>query len=103
MSYELEGKIFELVSYMITSACILGSEQKAYGPFRLLDATSRLIQLLQNGGWQSARLLAIQERIDSIKLKVIEPEGVFQQSLDELVFSLIPLMSTNDTTLDTPK
>jgi len=47
MISSIEPKVFELISYMVTSACTLLNENRLYGPFRLIDAASRLITLLE--------------------------------------------------------
>jgi hypothetical protein len=56
MISSIEPKAFELVCYMVTSACNLLNENRLYGPFRLIDAASRLITLLEEEGVRSKRL-----------------------------------------------
>ncbi len=63
MISSIETKAFELVCYMVTSACNLLNENKLYNPFRLLDAASRLITILEEEGVESKRLREIRERI----------------------------------------
>ena len=63
MISSIEPKAFELVCYMVTSACNLLNENRLYGPFRLIDAVSRLITLLEEEGVRSKRLKEIRERI----------------------------------------
>ncbi|GAG33178.1 unnamed protein product, partial [marine sediment metagenome] len=46
MENGLERGIFELLCYMIVSARNLEQETKMYGPFRLVDTASRLIEIL---------------------------------------------------------
>jgi len=89
---ELEREFFELVCYMVTSARNLIPENKLYGPFRLIDAVSRLIDIIQKLGLKSARLQAIQRQIEEGKYKVMETEEEFTAFLENLVMSLVPLM-----------
>jgi len=89
---ELEREFFELVCYMVTSARNLIPENKLYGPFRLIDAVSRLIDIIQKLGLKSTRLQAIQRQIEEGKYKVMETEEEFTAFLENLVMGLVPLM-----------
>lgn len=88
----IEPKVFELICYMVTSACNLLNENRLYGPFRLVDATSRLITLLEDEGVESDRLKEIRERIIAGQYSVMEDEKIFADFLQDLVLSLVPLM-----------
>jgi len=92
MSSSIENKAFELICYMITSACNLLNENRLYGPFRLLDAANRLITVLEEEGVKSKRLKEIQERIVAGQNSVMEDEKIFADFLQDLVLALIPLM-----------
>jgi len=92
MISSVESKAFELVCYMVTSACNPLNENKLYGPFRLIDAASRLITLLEEEGVRSKRLEEIRERIIARQYSVMEDEKVFADFLQDLVLDLIPLM-----------
>jgi hypothetical protein len=92
MISSIEPKVFELISYMVTSACTLLNENRLYGPFRLIDAASRLITLLEEEGLRSKRLKEIRERIVAGQNCVMEDEKVFTDFLQDLVLDLIPLM-----------
>jgi hypothetical protein len=89
---ELEQEFFELACYMVTSARNLVSEYRLYGPFRLIDAVSRLIDIVKKLDLKSPRLEAIQMRIEEGKDKVMESEEEFTAFLENLVMSLVPLM-----------
>lgn len=89
---ELEREFFELACYMVTSARNLIPETKLYGPFRLIDAVSRLTDILQKLDLKSPRLEAIQKRIEEGKYKVMESEEQFTAFLENLVMGLVPLM-----------
>jgi len=89
---ELEQQFFELICYMVTSARNLIPENKLYGPFRLVDAVSRLIDVLQKLDLESPRLEAIQKQIEEGKYMVMESDEKFTDFLENLVMNLVPLM-----------
>ena len=89
---ELEQEFFELTCYMVTSARNLIQENKLYGPFRLVDAVSRLIDILQKHDLRSPRLEAIQKLINESKYTVMESDEKFTSFLETLVMSLVPLI-----------
>jgi len=85
----VEDRLFELVGYMVTSARNLLDETPLYGPFRLVDAASRLVSILETQGLASGRLLAMQGAIDAGKYSVMREESEFAGYLDGLVDKLI--------------
>ncbi len=87
-----EREFFELVCYMATSARNLVRETRLYGPFRLVDSISRLVDVLNEMGSSSERLRKVQEKIEAGKYTVMEDEETFTAFLEELVMSLVPLM-----------
>ena len=88
----LEDDLFQVICYMVTSAANLLQETKAYGPFRLVDATSRLITALENSGVRSARLEGIRTFIELEKYAVMTDEVRFHRFLQQLVLDLVPMM-----------
>jgi hypothetical protein len=86
---ELEASIFDLVGYMITSARNLLDETPLYGPFRLVDAASRLISILEVQGLGSDRLGALRAAVDNGKYSVMREKEEFATYLDDLVERLI--------------
>ena len=89
---ELEQELFELICYMITSARNLIPENKLYGPFRLIDAASRLIDIVKKLDLKSPRFEAIQKQIEDSKYTVMDSDEEFTAFLESLVMSLVPLM-----------
>ena len=89
---ELEQEFFELICYMISSARNLIPEPKLYGPFRLIDAVSRLIDILRKLDLVSPRLETIQRQIEEDKYSVMQTEEEFTAFMENLVMSLVPLM-----------
>lgn len=89
---QIEQEFFELICYMVTSARNLISENRLYGPFRLLEAASRLLDIVEKLNVKSARLEAIKKQIEDGKYSVMESEEKFTRFLEDLVMALVPLM-----------
>ncbi|MGA2239442.1 MAG: DUF6092 family protein [Candidatus Bathyarchaeia archaeon] len=89
---ELEREFFELICYMVTSARNLIEENKLYGPLRLVDAVSRLVDVLEKLDLKSPRLETIQGGIKDGEDTVMESEEKFNAFLENLVMDLVPLM-----------
>jgi hypothetical protein len=85
----LEEKIFELVSYMTVSARNLLDEPARYGPFRLVDSVSRLVDILEANGLSSGRLAVLQENIERLKYSAMGPEEEYRAFLEGLVSLLV--------------
>jgi hypothetical protein len=90
----IEEKVFELISYMVISARNLLDEPPQYGPFRLVDAAGRLVEILNEMDLGSERLEKIKAEIDEGKTSVMGEEGEFHDFLDRLVSSLIKEIET---------
>ncbi len=86
---QLEEEIFALVGYMVTSARNLVDETPTYGPFRLVDAASRLIAILEEEGIASDRLRLMRNKIDSGKYCVMTDQDEFTAFLDAIVGALV--------------
>ncbi len=86
---KLEERVFELVGYMVTSGRNLLNETPLYGPFRLVDAASRLISILKEEGVGSDRLQAMRTGIDAGKYSVMSDVKEFESFLDSLVDTLV--------------
>jgi hypothetical protein len=88
-SVALEARVFDLIGYMTSSARNLIDETPLYGPFRLVDAASRLIAILEQSGVQSPRLSALREEIDAGKYSVTASPEDFKTFLDAVVDSFV--------------
>jgi hypothetical protein len=94
---QLEQRFFELVCYMVTSARNLIPEPKRYGPQRLVESVSRLIDIVRDLGLMSPRLQAIQNQIQEGFLQsIIEGDERFAGFLEDLVMALVPLMDQRE-------
>lgn len=84
---EAEERLFDVLIFLATSARGCIDEPPLYGPFRLVDALSRLIDLCDHvpGLKKDAFLSEIKAEIDRKKFLVMsDPEG-FKKFLDEIV------------------
>jgi hypothetical protein len=88
----LEEGIFELVSYMTVSARNLLEEPARYGPFRLVDSVSRLVDILEAHGLSSGRLAALRDNIERLKYSAMGPEAEYRAFLEGLVSRLVDEM-----------
>jgi hypothetical protein len=96
MNETFKEQIFGLVCYMLTSACNLVNETKSYGPFRLIDAASRLITVLSENNISSPSLEKIREKIEQGKYKVLEDDSQFSAFLNDLVLYTVSLIENQN-------
>jgi len=89
MEDKLEKEIFELICYMLISARNLDQETKMYGPFRLVDAASRLIEILEKNGIYDELLSQVRTMIEVNKYKVMTDKEEFVAFLDDLVLKMV--------------
>ncbi|MGQ9676980.1 MAG: DUF6092 family protein [Chloroflexota bacterium] len=76
---------YDLIGYMVSAAKELVIDPKMYGPFRLVDATSRFIELLEKAGLADDFMASLREYIDQEKFSLMTDEAGFIAFLDELV------------------
>jgi len=88
--------IYDLIGYMASSAKELVIDPKMYGPFRLIDAVSRLIELLEKEGSADEFMLSLKNYINEEKFSLMTDEEHFIAFLDEVV-NRIALFTKNDT------
>jgi hypothetical protein len=87
---QLTNRFAELAGFMVTSARGLLDEPAAYGPFRLLDATRRLVAVLESEGLSNEALDGLRERItEAVDGAMDEDADGFRAFLDDLVLSLL--------------
>ncbi|MEN6368268.1 MAG: DUF6092 family protein [Thermotogota bacterium] len=95
-STALEAKVFDLIGYIASSARNLLDETPAYGPFRLVDAASRLVAILKEAGVQSPRLTALRQEIDRGKYSVTVGPDEFKAFLDALVDTFVDYLDPDE-------
>ena len=85
-----KGDFYGLTSFLLTSARGCVDEPKMYGPFRLLDASRRLIDLLEARGLADGFLRQIRIKMDEAEdLIDLKDEKRFIESLDDLILALV--------------
>lgn len=84
-----QEEMFKLLCYMVSSARGLVRETKLYGPFRLIDAASRLIEALEREGTADRFLSGVRELIEENKYRVMTDKEGFIRFLDELVLRMV--------------
>lgn len=89
MEDKLEKEIFELICYIIVSARNLDQETKMYGPFRLVDTASRLIEILEKNGAHDEFLSQVRDIIEANKYKVMTDKEEFVAFLDDLILKMV--------------
>ena len=89
MEDKLEKELFELICYMIVSARNLDRETKMYGPFRLVDAASKLIEILEKNEIYDEFLSQVRTIIEVNKYKVMTDKEEFLSFLDDLVLKMV--------------
>lgn len=89
MEDKLEKEIFELICYMLISARNLDQETKMYGPFRLVDAASKLIEILEKNEIYDEFLSQVRTIIKANKYKVMTNKEDFVSFLDDLVLKMV--------------
>ncbi|RLE32564.1 hypothetical protein DRJ24_06390 [Candidatus Acetothermia bacterium] len=87
-----DTRIYDLVSYMVVSARNLLDETPLYGPFRLVDAASRLIILLDEEGAITPELRELRDKIETGKYSVMQDQEEFRAYLDSLITVIVDKM-----------
>jgi hypothetical protein len=89
----LDEGLFELIGYLLTSARGLFDEPAEYGPFRLVEAASRLSGLLAEGGGRHEGSLRLMQRtIDEGKLSMMTDPQAFARLLDQTILEFTRLL-----------
>ena len=79
--------VYDLATYMLTSARGCIEEPLLYGPLRLIEALSRLVAISQYAPCvkKDEFLLAAKKKIDQNKYTVMQSEEEFTKFLDSLI------------------
>ena len=83
--WQYREEAYDLIGYMVSAAKELVVDPKMYGPFRLVDATSRFIELLEKQGVADDFTVSLRDYIDQEKFSVMTDEAGFIAFLDEAV------------------
>jgi len=85
----LRGSFFDLLAFLVTSARNCVEEPKLYGPFRLLDGASRLIEILEEADVADEFLVEVRQKIDHNKYSVMGDKDEFIKFLDNLILEFV--------------
>lgn len=80
----LQDELFLLVGYLLTSAYGLYSEPQGYGPFRLMDASGRLLQVMNAHSLGDSFTQDMQKMIDAERFGNSNDEAL-RMSLDQMI------------------
>ncbi|MEM0015121.1 MAG: DUF6092 family protein [Zestosphaera sp.] len=83
---------FKLLAFLITSARGCVDEPHLYGPLRLVDAASKLIDIMKLEGKAPEGLERVQKTIEERKHLLMHDERKFIEFLDELVTELVNIV-----------
>ncbi|MEA1965055.1 MAG: DUF6092 family protein [Candidatus Aerophobetes bacterium] len=81
---QLKSDFFALLTFLVISARNCIEEPKLYGPFRLIDGASKLIEILEREGIADEFFLKVRKRIEDKKYSVMRRREEFVKFLDDL-------------------
>lgn len=79
----LADELFDLICYLVVSARNCVEEPKLYGPLRLAEAASRIVEIMAARGMATDFLRSLRERIESSKYAVMTDVPAFVRMLDD--------------------
>jgi hypothetical protein len=94
MSRSDERELLELVAFMLVSSRNLMTEPPRYGPLRLIEATRRLIEVLERRGIATAFLREIEASVSEMPSRLMRSEQEFVSALDDLVEAVSARLAT---------
>jgi len=83
MNRDKELKLLELITYMLASARQLPGEPAHYGPIRLVEATIRLLHVLDDEPTPPAWIGELRDALEETTSVVMTDSEHFVQRLDE--------------------
>jgi len=86
-SADMNAELFHLIAYMITSARGLYDEPPDYGTFRLLDASGRLLEIMESSGRLDPFLTRLKEEVDKERESEMD-DARQRQRLDRVVVEI---------------
>lgn len=84
----LSIKIYEFITFLISSARCLLEEPQLYGPFRCLDAVTRFIKLMESLGYKDPMFEELKKDIENGKYLVLINEERFKDFIIKLNIKL---------------
>ncbi|NPV86655.1 MAG: hypothetical protein HPY45_11685 [Anaerolineae bacterium] len=83
----LKNQLFYLIAYMLSSARGLYDEPADYAVFRLLDATGRLLEIMETNGLTDEYLSMLKQQVDEEREGSMD-EARQRQRLDHIVLEM---------------
>ncbi|NJE60701.1 DUF6092 family protein [Thermococcus sp. 21S7] len=93
----LSDRHFQLLAFLITSARGCVDEPKLYGPLRLLDAASRLIEIMGEEGRAGEEVLGLRELVEEAIDVLMYDQEEFVRLTDELSRELARIIRSQKT------
>ena len=90
------NKHFQLLSFLLTSARGCVDEPQIYGPLRLLDASYRVLEIMEEEKKITPQLLALKEKIEQCINVLMYDEDEFIKMLDEISRDLGKIIKNNN-------
>jgi len=91
----LKDKHFQLLAFLITSARGCVDEPVLYGPLRLVDAASRLIDIMEDEGKSNDEISKLKELIEEKRDLVMCNEEEFIRFLEGLSKELAKIIKSS--------
>jgi hypothetical protein len=88
----LNDKHFELLAFLITSARGCIDEPKIYGPLRLLDAASKVIEIMEEEGKETEDIKRLKNKIEECIDILMYDEKEFIRLLDDISLDLAKIL-----------
>ena len=93
-SDKLESEAISLVCFFAVSARELMNDPKFYGPMRLMEATQRLVEMVERTGVHNELLAKVSQKIEAFPLEALpEGEEEFVSFMDDLIVLLASWVS----------
>ncbi len=91
---KLKEDLTLFISYLITSARGCVDEPQSYGPFRLVDAATRLVMIMKEHGISDELLDTIAHDIDQDKFSTMTDSNRFLKMLDSAVLKILDAVNS---------
>ena len=93
MNEQISQGVFDYTLFLLTAARGCVDEPHMYGPLRLVDAVSRIIDIFSRANLiQDPFLTNLKKKIDEKKFVVMESEDEFVKFIDDLIATSVEEM-----------
>jgi hypothetical protein len=91
---EIRNELVHLIAFTLTSALGLVEEPKTYGPFRLADTASRLMDLMHRHGLSNEKLDSLRELMNSSRNSIMTDVPKFVATLDSAIEKCLEIVDS---------